>query len=223
MTSVFLTPSLYSFLNPRCFLCSMSCLFPFPFPFLSSPGKSFVIGNTALSHWPIIYCNEAFVSLFGWTRSEIMGLPVTCSFLFGPETNEQMVDDFETGIREREEYECEVVLYPKHGLCLVMFFLLPFFFIPFLYLLSAHFISRCLCHCLSFCSHNIIHKINVQAPGNQRQASLLCLLVSLSCPKHDDGKQILCRYHTQLPLILEKKKRGNHIVNHTDKERDRTL
>jgi PAS domain-containing protein len=78
-------------------------------------GKSFVIGNTALSHSPIIYCNEAFVSLFGWTRSEIMGLPVSCSFLFGPETNEQMIEDFEIGIRDREEYECEAILYPKQG------------------------------------------------------------------------------------------------------------
>ena len=79
-----------------------------------------------------------------------MGLPVTCSFLFGPETNEQMVDDFEAGVREREEYECEAILYPKHGLCPVIFFSFTPFFIPFLCFLSAHFISRCLCHCLGF-------------------------------------------------------------------------
>lgn len=78
-------------------------------------GKTFVIGNKALSNWPIVYCNEAFVSLFGWTRSDVIGQPVTCPFLYGPETNEQMIEDFKSGIEDGEEYECEAILYSKSG------------------------------------------------------------------------------------------------------------
>ena len=78
-------------------------------------GKSFVIGNAALADWPIIYCNESFISLFGWTRTDVIGRPVTCTFLYGDATDGEVIQNFRLGVQEREEYECEVVLYTKSG------------------------------------------------------------------------------------------------------------
>lgn len=78
-------------------------------------GKSFVIGNAALPDWPIIYCNESFIALFGWTRSDVIGQPVTCPFLYGQDTDKEIIENFRIGIQEREEYECETILCDRRG------------------------------------------------------------------------------------------------------------
>lgn len=78
-------------------------------------GKIFVIGNCALPNWPIIYCNDAFISAFGWTRSDIIGQPVTCAFLYGEYTDASLMQELQTRISDEEEFECETILYQKDG------------------------------------------------------------------------------------------------------------
>ena len=74
-----------------------------------------MIGNTALSDWPIIYCNESFISLFGWTRSDVIGKPVTCAFLHGKETEHELFENIRIAVQEREEYEAQTMLYHRDG------------------------------------------------------------------------------------------------------------
>ena len=74
-----------------------------------------MIGNVVLPEWPIIYCNESFISLFGWTRSDVIGKPVTCAFLHGKATDGQVIETFRLALQQREEHEAELFLYSKSG------------------------------------------------------------------------------------------------------------
>lgn len=101
------------------FFCSLLLILLFHF---SPTGKVFVIGNCALPNWPIIYCNDAFISTFGWTRSDIIGQPVTCGFLYGCLTDAILMEELKSRISDEEEYECETTLYKKDGKFYYLYF-----------------------------------------------------------------------------------------------------
>lgn len=62
---------------------------------------------------PIIFCNDAFTFMTGYTQAEIVGS--NCRFLQGPETDRSVVDQVRTAIRTREEVAVEILNYRKNG------------------------------------------------------------------------------------------------------------
>ncbi|MDP1026499.1 histidine kinase famiy protein [Sphingomonas sp. KR1UV-12] len=62
---------------------------------------------------PIIFCNEAFTFMTGYTEEEIVGS--NCRFLQGPETDREVVDQLRAAILKREEIAVEVLNYRKNG------------------------------------------------------------------------------------------------------------
>ncbi len=62
---------------------------------------------------PIIFCNEAFSFLTGYSQDEILGY--NCRFLQGPETDRTVVDEIRAAIAKREEIAVEVLNYRKNG------------------------------------------------------------------------------------------------------------
>jgi hypothetical protein len=77
--------------------------------------RRFIIANTSLSNWPIIYCNDKFSALVGWSRSEIMARSVICQFLHGLHTNQNMIDSFKTAIVEKRESQFDIILLKKNS------------------------------------------------------------------------------------------------------------
>nr|XP_058903247.1 potassium voltage-gated channel subfamily H member 6-like isoform X2 [Kogia breviceps] len=48
--------------------------------------RKFLIANAQMENCAIIYCNDGFCELFGYSRVEVMQRPCTCDFLTGPNT-----------------------------------------------------------------------------------------------------------------------------------------
>jgi PAS domain S-box-containing protein len=62
---------------------------------------------------PIVFCNDAFSKLTGYSRAEILGH--NCRFLQGEETDRQAVADIRDAIERRVSIEVELLNYKKNG------------------------------------------------------------------------------------------------------------
>lgn len=72
-----------------------------------------VISNPRLPDNPIIECNDAFVTLTGYFREEIIGR--NCRFLTGPDTETWLTETLRSGIRRRQPVMVEILNYKKDG------------------------------------------------------------------------------------------------------------
>uniref|UniRef100_A0A3Q3APM6 Potassium voltage-gated channel, subfamily H (eag-related), member 6a n=1 Tax=Kryptolebias marmoratus TaxID=37003 RepID=A0A3Q3APM6_KRYMA len=78
----------------------------------------FLIANAQMKNCGIIYCNEGFCQMFGFTRAEIMQQPCTCPFLVGPGTMKAAVAQLAQALLGSEERKVEILYYSKEGICL---------------------------------------------------------------------------------------------------------
>lgn len=62
---------------------------------------------------PIVYCNEAFIRLSGYTKDEIIGR--NCRFLQGPDTNTTDVARIKKAIESRKDFNIILKNYTKDG------------------------------------------------------------------------------------------------------------
>lgn len=72
-----------------------------------------VISNPRLADNPIIACNEAFIQLTGYTRSEIIGH--NCRFLTGRDSEPWLSEQLREGIRNLQPAMVEILNYKKDG------------------------------------------------------------------------------------------------------------
>lgn len=72
-----------------------------------------VISNPRLEDNPIVECNDAFVALTGYSRSEIVGH--NCRFLSGADTEPWLTEMLRNGIRRRQPVMVEILNYKKDG------------------------------------------------------------------------------------------------------------
>nr|QTA73550.1 potassium voltage-gated channel protein Erg [Scolopendra subspinipes] len=77
--------------------------------------RNFLIANALVENCVIIYCNDGFCSLVGYTRAELMQKPCTCDFLYGPMTNPYDIAVIHEAIKGIEEKQIEIVFYKKDG------------------------------------------------------------------------------------------------------------
>ncbi|UJR14106.1 hypothetical protein I4U23_001102 [Adineta vaga] len=80
-----------------------------------SQNRRFLISNAQLANKPIIYCNDAFCELTGYSRSDIIQKPCTCEFLYGIETSEKSIKQIRHALHGSDEKEVEIVLYRNIG------------------------------------------------------------------------------------------------------------
>ncbi len=62
---------------------------------------------------PIIFANQAFLAMTGYTSEEVIGS--NCRFLQGPETDRQTLADIRLAVEQRREIATEVLNYRKDG------------------------------------------------------------------------------------------------------------
>ncbi|XP_062977605.1 potassium voltage-gated channel subfamily H member 2 [Elgaria multicarinata webbii] len=79
--------------------------------------RKFVIANARVENCAIIYCNDGFCDLCGYTRAEVMQKPCTCDFLHGPCTQKSSVAQIAQALLGSEERKVEISFYRKDGSC----------------------------------------------------------------------------------------------------------
>ncbi|WP_059105294.1 PAS domain-containing protein [Shouchella shacheensis] len=72
-----------------------------------------LITDPSLEDNPIVYANQGFVDMTGYTREDIIGK--NCRFLQGEETDTAEIDRLRDGIRNRESVFVELINYKKDG------------------------------------------------------------------------------------------------------------
>lgn len=63
----------------------------------------------------IIYCNDGFCELFGYSRVEVMQRPCTCDFLTGPNTPRSAMTRLAQALLGAEECKVDILYYRKDG------------------------------------------------------------------------------------------------------------
>ncbi|XP_053706933.1 potassium voltage-gated channel subfamily H member 6a [Synchiropus splendidus] len=79
--------------------------------------RKFLIANAQMKNCGIIYCNEGFCQMFGFTRAEIMQQSGTCQFLAGPGTMKSALTQLAQALMGSEERKVEILYYAKEGTC----------------------------------------------------------------------------------------------------------
>ncbi|XP_069490229.1 voltage-gated inwardly rectifying potassium channel KCNH6 isoform X2 [Ambystoma mexicanum] len=80
--------------------------------------RKFLIANAQMENCAIIYCNDGFCDMFGFSRVEVMQRPCTCDFLAGPETTNNSIAQLTEALLGSEERKLEILYYRKEGSCL---------------------------------------------------------------------------------------------------------
>ncbi|XP_068437370.1 potassium voltage-gated channel subfamily H member 2 [Clinocottus analis] len=82
-----------------------------------SQSRKFVIANARVENCAIIFCNDGFCHMCGYSRAEIMQKPCTCNFLYGPDTKRLAIAQMAQALLGSEERKVEINLYRKDGKC----------------------------------------------------------------------------------------------------------
>ncbi|XP_051970649.1 potassium voltage-gated channel subfamily H member 2-like [Xyrauchen texanus] len=82
-----------------------------------SQSRKFIIANARVENCAIIFCNDGFCHMCGFTRAEIMQKPCTCNFLYGPHTKRLAIAQMAQALLGSEERKVEIALYRKDGVC----------------------------------------------------------------------------------------------------------
>lgn len=80
---------------------------------IASSAVAAVVSNPRLPDNPIIECNDAFNTLTGYARDEVIGR--NCRFLSGPATEPNLTEELRTGVRNRRPAMVEILNYKKDG------------------------------------------------------------------------------------------------------------
>lgn len=80
---------------------------------LSSTAEGVTISDCRLRNNPIIYANEGFERITGYSISEVTGR--NCKFLQGEGTDPAAIEEIRRGLRENRELTVEILNYRKDG------------------------------------------------------------------------------------------------------------
>ncbi|XP_036124459.1 potassium voltage-gated channel subfamily H member 6 [Molossus molossus] len=75
--------------------------------------RKFLIANAQMENCAIIYCNDGFCELFGYSRVEVMQRPCTCDFLTGPNTPPSAMSRLAQALLGAEECKVDILYYRK--------------------------------------------------------------------------------------------------------------
>ncbi|KAM9483014.1 voltage-gated inwardly rectifying potassium channel KCNH7-like [Clarias gariepinus] len=75
--------------------------------------KKFVIANARVQNCAIIFCNDGFCEMTGFSRPDIMQKPCTCDFLHGQLTKRHAVAQIAQALLGSEERKVEITYHRK--------------------------------------------------------------------------------------------------------------
>lgn len=74
-----------------------------------------MIANARVENCAIIYCNDGFCEMTGFSRPDIMQKPCTCDFLHGDLTDKEAISQVSQAVLGSEERKVEITYYRKDG------------------------------------------------------------------------------------------------------------
>lgn len=77
--------------------------------------RKFLIANARVENCAIIYCNDGFCEMTGFSRPDIMQKPCTCDFLHGDLTDKEAISQVSQAVLGSEERKVEITYYRKDG------------------------------------------------------------------------------------------------------------
>uniref|UniRef100_A0A3B1J8R7 Potassium voltage-gated channel subfamily H member 7 n=2 Tax=Astyanax mexicanus TaxID=7994 RepID=A0A3B1J8R7_ASTMX len=77
--------------------------------------KKFIIANARVQNCAIIYCNDGFCEMTGFSRPDIMQRPCTCDFLHGEQTTRHAIAQVAQALLGSEERKVEITYHRKDG------------------------------------------------------------------------------------------------------------
>ncbi|KAG8183168.1 hypothetical protein JTE90_013688 [Oedothorax gibbosus] len=77
--------------------------------------RKFLVANAEVAHFPIIFCNDGFCELVGWSRAELMQRSCVCEFLHGPLTSPVQVQLIKECLNSCHEKQLEILYYKRDG------------------------------------------------------------------------------------------------------------
>ncbi|KAK2839745.1 hypothetical protein Q5P01_013485 [Channa striata] len=77
--------------------------------------RKFIIANARVENCAIIYCNDGFCEMTGFSRPDIMQKPCTCDFLHGDLTDKEAISQVSQAVLGSEERKVEITYYRKDG------------------------------------------------------------------------------------------------------------
>lgn len=75
--------------------------------------RSFLITDPSDNDNPIVFANDAFLRLTGYSREEVLGR--NCRFLQGKDTDSKAVQAIRTAIEQRDAITVDILNYKKDG------------------------------------------------------------------------------------------------------------
>lgn len=101
-------------------MCLFTCtLLPPIFLLYTFTDKKFIIANARVQNCAIIYCNDGFCEMTGFSRPDVMQKPCTCDFLHGQFTSRHAVAQVAQALLGSEERKVEITYHRKDGECYV--------------------------------------------------------------------------------------------------------
>ncbi|XP_071957297.1 voltage-gated inwardly rectifying potassium channel KCNH6-like isoform X4 [Antedon mediterranea] len=77
--------------------------------------RNFIIANAKVQECAIIFCNDGFCEMCGYSRAELMQKPCSCDFLYGENTSEKAIQEIKTALEKGEEKQVEATFYKRNG------------------------------------------------------------------------------------------------------------
>ncbi|XP_061579565.1 potassium voltage-gated channel subfamily H member 7-like [Cololabis saira] len=77
--------------------------------------RKFIIANARVENCAIIYCNDGFCEMTGFSRPDIMQKPCTCDFLHGDLTDKEAMSQVAQAVAGSEERKLEITYHRKDG------------------------------------------------------------------------------------------------------------
>ena len=78
--------------------------------------SSIVLANARIVDYPIVYCNDGFCKLSGYSRPEVMQKSCTCSFMHGDLTDKETIAKTASTLEAMVSDQVEILLYKKNSM-----------------------------------------------------------------------------------------------------------
>ncbi|KER20379.1 hypothetical protein T265_15326, partial [Opisthorchis viverrini] len=75
---------------------------------------SFILANARIVDYPIVYCNEGFSKLIGYSRVDIMQKSGNCAYFYGEQTTQEMRDRLLKALDTQTPDQIEMLFYKKN-------------------------------------------------------------------------------------------------------------
>lgn len=77
--------------------------------------SSFLLANARIVDYPIVYSNDGFSKMSGFSRAEVMQKSSKCVFMYGEETDQEDIVKIRESMDNYEQRQVEILLYKKNS------------------------------------------------------------------------------------------------------------